>query len=42
MFVAFSKKVHSRFVEMSQGELFTVRAENIFDKYLAAFPLLKR
>lgn len=38
MFVAFSKKVHSRFVEMSNGELFTVRAENIFDKYLAAFP----
>lgn len=38
MFADFSKAVLARFVEMSKNELFVVDAENIFDKYLAAFP----
>jgi hypothetical protein len=38
LFVDFSKAVHSRFSEMSKGELFVVEADDIFDRYLAAYP----
>lgn len=37
-FVTFSKAVHARFSEMSQGELFVVEADDLFERYLAAFP----
>lgn len=39
MFSHFSKAVHKNFVEMSKGELFVVDVENLFEQYLAAFPL---
>lgn len=38
MFPVFSKAVHERFLSMSGNELYVVEIENIFDKYLAAFP----
>lgn len=37
-FIAFSKAVHVRFVEMSKGELFVTAADELFEQYLAAFP----
>jgi hypothetical protein len=37
-FKPFSETVQRRFNELSQGELFVVQAENIFARYLAAFP----
>ncbi len=39
MFEKFAKAVHARFVEMSKGELYvTDVGDDLFDKYLAAFP----
>lgn len=38
MFTTFSKAVHSRFIELSKGELFVVEADNLFEKYLNFFP----
>jgi hypothetical protein len=38
MFKTFADAVHARFVGMSQGELFVVQCDEIFDRYLAAFP----
>jgi hypothetical protein len=38
MFPKFSKAVLARFAEMSKGELFVVNADDIFARYLAAFP----
>lgn len=38
MFESFSKAVHARFVEMSKGELFIVDIDDLFDKYLSAYP----
>lgn len=38
MFTEFAKAVHKRFVEMSTRELYTVKCDDIFDRYLAAFP----
>ena len=38
MFKPFGEAVQLRFMEMSEGELFVVKAENIFERYLAAFP----
>lgn len=37
-FTKFSTAVHSRFVEMSKGELFVVESDDIFDRYLSFFP----
>lgn len=37
-FSVFSKAVHTRFTEMSRGELFVVEAGDLFERYLAAFP----
>lgn len=38
MFQVFSRAVHNQFVEMSKSELYLVRADNLFEKYLAAYP----
>lgn len=38
MFQAFSRAVSNQFNEMSKGELYVVRVENMADKYLASFP----
>ena len=38
MFAEFSKHVHSQYEYMSSYELYTTQVENIFEKYLAAFP----
>lgn len=38
MFTTFSKAVEKHFSEMSKNELFVVQIDDIFDKYLAAFP----
>lgn len=38
MFTDFSKAVEAQYNEMTKGELFTVSVDNLFDKYLAAFP----
>lgn len=37
-FEVFSKAVHKRFVEMSKRELFVVHVEDVFAKYLEAYP----
>jgi hypothetical protein len=37
-FSSFSDPVIARFKEISQGELFVVKADDIFERYLAAFP----
>lgn len=37
-FKPFGEAVHRRFVEMSKGELFVVRADDLFERYLSAFP----
>lgn len=38
MFRNFSTAVHARFKQMSDSELFVVQADDIFERYLAAFP----
>lgn len=38
MFKVFGEAVQLRFMEMSEGELFVVRADDAFERYLAAFP----
>ena len=38
MFKPFADVVKKRFVEMSQGELFVVKSDDIYERYLAAFP----
>lgn len=38
MFEIFAKAVHARFMEMSQGELYVTSTEDLFEKYLSAFP----
>jgi len=37
-FKPFGEAVQLRFMEMSEGELFVVKADDIFERYLAAFP----
>ena len=37
-FQPFGEAVRSRFTQMSAGELFVVESEDIFERYLAAFP----
>lgn len=37
-FKKFAAPVHDRFAEMSKGELFVAEADDLFEKYLAAFP----
>lgn len=37
-FKPFAEAVQKRFIEMSAGELFVVKCDDIFDRYLAAFP----
>ncbi len=37
-FIAFGKTVHAQYAEMAKNELFVTNAENIFEKYLEAFP----
>lgn len=38
MFTEFSKAVHAQYNKMAKDELFVVEVEDLFDKYLAAFP----
>jgi hypothetical protein len=38
MFTTFSAAVEKHFTKMSEGELFVVQIDDIFDKYLATFP----
>lgn len=38
MFKPFSQAVYAQYNQMAKGELFVVDVENLFDKYLAAYP----